>query len=411
MRAGKIAVAFLKTKNEPLFFAVFLQQADLLANELETGQRAAQLHAVLFGDGVGHVGGHDGGVGHRIFRQRPHPADVIQQQHAHLVTGQQPVAALAVRHRRAHAVAVRVGAQHQVGVNRVAQAQAGLHGLADLRVGVRAGGKIPVRLFLLGNHRDVLHPHALQQQLHRLQTAAVQRGVHQFQFAHIVAGAQRQHRVHKIRKAVVLDGLNQPRRGSFVIVHKLRAVKIVMLPNGGQHLVSHREGNLAAVRAVDLVAVVLGRVVAGRNAHPRPAAQIPYRPGKRRGWLQPGVQIRRDAVGRQHPRGLPAEQFALAAAVVGQRHLFGQAAGVQIIRQPLGGPADRVNVQSVGTRAQYAPQPAGAEFQIPVKPVGNGVGVLLNGGQLGGQVGVVDGAGAPQSILFLYCHSNVLHQM
>ena len=171
-----------------------------------------------------------------------------------------------------------------------------------------------------------------------------------------------------------------------------------MPADGRQHLVGHLQGDLAAVGAVHLVAVVLGGVVAGRDADARAAAQIPHRPGEGRGGLQPGIDVGRDAVGGQHPGGLPAEQLALVAAVVGQGHLLGQAGGVQRVGQALGGPADGVDVHPVGAGADDAPQSAGAEGQVPVEPVVDGLGIAGDALQLGDQVGVLGGAGAPEVV-------------
>src|SRR5699024_8202692 len=120
----------------------------------------------------------------------------------------------------------------------------------------------------------------------------------------------------------------------------------------------------------------------------------------------PGIQPGGNAVGGQHPGSLPAEQLALDAAVVADGHLPGQTLGVDVVCQALGGPADGVDVHPVGAGANDAPQPAGAEFQIPVEPVGDGIGVIADGFQLGGQVGVLPGAGQPEVQCLLILHDN-----
>lgn len=73
-----------------------------------------------------------------------HLADVVEQQNAHLVTGQQRVI-VAVGASNAHAVGIRVGCEQQVGLDLLAQVDALLHGLADLGVGIRAGREVAVR--------------------------------------------------------------------------------------------------------------------------------------------------------------------------------------------------------------------------------------------------------------------------
>ena len=141
--AGQVAVAFLKAEDIAVRVPLGFQLADLFTDELKAGQGAAQLHTVFFCHRRCHIGGNDGrychGVGgHRALRHTG-AADVIQQNDAHLIAGNQAVAALAIRHGGAAAVAVRVGAQQQIGVNFVAQLQAFLHSFADFRVRVRAG--------------------------------------------------------------------------------------------------------------------------------------------------------------------------------------------------------------------------------------------------------------------------------
>src|SRR5699024_5088761 len=124
--------------------------------------------------------------------------------------------------------------------------------------------------------------------------------------------------------------------------------KAVHRGDGLLDLVRGFQGDLAAVGPVDFVAVVLGGVVAGGDADARAAAIVPHRPGQGGGGFQPGVQVGGDAVGRQHTGGLAGKDVALDAAVVADGRLFGQAGGVQVIGQALGGLADVVDVHPVG---------------------------------------------------------------
>ena len=124
VRAGEVAVALFKAEDIALRMAARLQQGDLLADILEARQHAAQFHAVFVGDGRDHVGRDDRRDGDGVFRHRAvgdaAAADEIQQDDAHLVAGDEAVAALAVGHGGATAVAVRVGADEDVGVHAVA---------------------------------------------------------------------------------------------------------------------------------------------------------------------------------------------------------------------------------------------------------------------------------------------------
>ena len=115
MCAGKVAVALLEAENVPGFFSRRLEVPDLLADELKSREDAPELHAVSLGHRVDHIRRNDrrhgyGLFGHVTVRDAA-LADIIEQDHTHLVAGNEPVAALVVGNGRAAAVAVRVGAK------------------------------------------------------------------------------------------------------------------------------------------------------------------------------------------------------------------------------------------------------------------------------------------------------------
>ena len=68
---------------------------------------------------------------------------------------------------------------------------------------------------------------------------------------------------------------------------------------------------------------------------------------------------------------------------MGDGYLFGQAGRIEVVRQPLRCLAHGVEVHPVRARADHAAQAAGAEFQIAVKAVRDGVGVARDGDELG----------------------------
>ena len=115
------------------------EKAVLFADELEACEGAAKLHAVVRSDGVCHVGRDDGRDGNGVLRhgpvRLPRLADEIEQQHANLVSGKQPVGALAVWHGHAAAVAVGVGADEKIGAQTLAVGKAERHRLANFGVG------------------------------------------------------------------------------------------------------------------------------------------------------------------------------------------------------------------------------------------------------------------------------------
>ena len=404
MSAGQVAVALLKAKDVAVGFTCGFQQTDLLADELEAGQSAAQLHAVLCRHRGGHIGGDDGGHSHRMLRHGAQclagAADVVQQNDAHLVAGDEPVAALAVGHGGAAAVTVRVGAQQKIRVYFVAQFQPLLHGFPDLRVRVGAGGEVAVRLFLLRHHGHMGDAQLCQQLFHAFQTGAVQRSVHQLQIggACTIAHTLGVDGIHKVVQTFLAAVFDLALGKGCVKVRRLYG-KAVYCFNGGKDLCCHLKGDLAAVCAVDLVAVVLGGVVAGGDAHACAAAVVPHRPAQCRGGLQTRVDVRLDAVSSQNSRRFFCEHIALDAAVVADGHLLGQVGGVQIVGKPLGCLADVVDVHPVGACADDTTETTGAEFQLPVKTVGDGILVACNAVQFVGKVGRHPGLGKPAVIL------------
>ena len=119
MGAGQVAVALLEAKQVAVGLAGGLEHADLLANVLEAGEGAAHLKAVFVRQGVEHGGRYDCGDGHFgaqvLAVCRGALGQLIGEQHAHFVAGDEHVVAVVV-HGDAHAVGVGVGCQQQVGL-------------------------------------------------------------------------------------------------------------------------------------------------------------------------------------------------------------------------------------------------------------------------------------------------------
>lgn len=104
-----------------------------------------------------------------------HLADVVEQQNAHLVTGQQRVPSPSAQATPTRSASGSVASAGRLDL--LAQVDALLHGLADLGVGIRAGREVAVRVALLGNHGDVGHTHLVEDGGDRDQTGTVERGV------------------------------------------------------------------------------------------------------------------------------------------------------------------------------------------------------------------------------------------
>ena len=181
MRAREIAVAFFKAEHEAFRVALPLEKTDLLADELEARERAAQFHAVFPRHGVGHIGRDDGRDGDGVFRHgavlQPPPAEIVEQEHADLVAREQPVSARFVWDGYAAAVAVRVRADQKIGMHAPAAGKAERHSLGDLGVGIRAGREMTVRVLLRLDERQPSDAKSSEQLFHALQAGAVERRI------------------------------------------------------------------------------------------------------------------------------------------------------------------------------------------------------------------------------------------
>ena len=347
----------------------------------------------MLGHLVGQRGGddglaHDGVLGHGPLLDAAR-ADVVQQQHAHLVAGEQLIAAVLALDGNAHAVGVGVGGQHQVSAGLLCQLQAEAQGLEDLGVGVRAGGEIAVRLLLLGHDGDVGDADVLQHMGDGHQAGAVQRAVDQLEAGGLAnAGADGAGLDGSVQgvDAVVTDVLDQALGHAVLKGDELGAGEDVGFLNFGIHDVSGFIGHLAAVRAVGLVAVILGRVVAGRDHDARIAVVVAGSKAQGRHGHEGAVDAHLDAVGGQHLSGGLGKDVALDTAVVADGDSLAAALGLDPIGQALGSLPHDVDVHAVGTRTDDTAKACGAELQGHSKAVLDGIVVVLNAFQFGLQI-------------------------
>ena len=374
--ASQIAVALLKAEDEAVDLTGSLEVGNLVTDPLEAGQHIAHLHAVMLCHSVCQRGGHDGldchGVlGHGALLDTA-CADVIQQQNAHLVAGHQLIAAVRALHGDTHAVGVGVGSQHQVCTGLGGQLQTQLQSLEDLGVGVGAGGEVAVGVLLLGHDGDISDAHIIEHMGHGHKAGAVQRAVHQLQ-----TGSLAQTRAH----LTCFNGIVQSLFA--VIAHKADHAVLHALGEGdvlcaGEHIGlldlvvddgGGVIGHLAAVRAVGLVAVVLGRVVGGGDHDTGVAVIVTGSKTQGRHRHQGIIDAHFDAVGCQNACGGLGKDIALQAAVVADRHGLGTALGQHPVCQTLRCLTDNVDVHAVGTGTQHAAQTCGSKLQRHSKAI------------------------------------------
>ncbi len=264
---------------------------------------------------------------------------------------------------------------------------------------------MPVRLFLLGDDGHVLDAEAVGETLDAFQAGTVQRGVDELQLinAGTVADVAFVKRVHVVVKALfgnIRDRAVSQTRVEVLVFH---TVKDVDLADFVQNRVGHFQADLAAVRSVDLVAVVFGRIVGGGDADANAAVMVAGRPAEERDRLKAGIQHHFDAVRGKHGRGFAGEEVAVDAAVMGNRGHLRQVGRVQMIREALRGAAHDVNIHAVRAGAEDAAQTARTEFKIAVKAFVNFRFIASNGFEIFAHRAVI-GFGKPFFIFFDRIH-------
>ena len=411
--AAEISIALLKAENESTGFSGFFKQADLLADELKPGQNVSQLHAVMRGDLLRHRRRHNGFDRDRPLRHRAvcpaHPADEVEQQHAHLVARDEPVA-LRGFHRRADTVAVRVRSEQKFAARLLRQTQTDRERLADLRVGAGARRKIPVRLCLLRWDSDVRKTVRAKAARHAGNACAVERRVNDDRAAR---GILRQERRGRYRGEIPLHGIladigDHAGSETFGKIKRADVRKGIDAVDLRLNRCGGLRRDLAAVGAVDLVAVVFSAVVARRDDNAAARAKIAHRKRERGRRHQPGIDVYANAVrGKNSCRSL-GKETGVDAAVVGDRNGRRGKARFEIIGIALRGFSDGENIHAVCAGADHAAQSAGTEFQLAVKAVLDGGGVAADGFQLLAERSVSGGLFPPQAVQRVYIHRKYL---
>lgn len=126
-----------------------------------------------------------------------------------------------------------------------------------------------------------------------------------------------------------------------------------------------------------------------------------HRIGQHGRRFQAGVQIGTDTVSGKNTGGLLGEKIRFDAGIVGQGDCGTRPLTQQIIRQPLCGAADGIDVHTVFAGADDATQSSGAKLQLPIKPVVNLFLVFFDTKQFLGEIGILRGVFQPFLILLV----------
>ena len=203
--------------------------------------------------------------------------------------------------------------------------------------------------------------------------------------------------------AVVTNILDQALRQTVLKGDQLGAGQDIGFLNFGVNDVGGLIGHLATVRAVGLVAVVLGRVVAGGDHDTRVAVVIAGGKAQRGNRHQSLVDADLDVVCSQNLGGRFGKQIALDAAVIADGNGLTAALRLDPVGKALCCLTDNINIHAVGARADDAAQTGGAELQGHGKAVLNGGIVPLNAFQLGLEVCVIQ-LGSQPTLIHILIH-------
>ena len=156
--------------------------------------------------------------------------------------------------------------------------------------------------------------------------------------------------------------------------------------------------DLAAVRAVGLVAVVLCGVMARSDHDACGAFERTDCPREHRRRHQLPVDMHTDAVCCENCGSGLCKQVGLVAAVVGDRDARLIKGFLHIIGKTLCCTAHGIDIHSACARAEHTAQAAGAELQITVKPLADRIAVAADLSQLSDEVGILRRVFAPELI-------------
>ena len=170
-----------------------------------------------------------------------------------------------------------------------------------------------------------------------------------------------------------------------------------------------RRRNLRAVFPVNLIAVILGRVVACGNDNAGDAAELAKREGKLGSRTKRLETVGLNAVGGKTKRGFLAEFHGHSSRIVSNCDTFlGTALLQNEVGKTLCGLPNGIQIHPVRACADNAAKAARAEFEALVKALTNLFVVILDGEQLRFRFRIEIIIRAPETIHFLIIHSKYL---
>ena len=303
--------------------------------------------------------------------------DVVQQQAAELVAGDDAVFAVGSAHHRAYAVGVGVGADDEVAVHALCQIDREIEALGILGVRALDRREAPVNDHLLLNGVEVLYAEAAQRFGDELVAAAVERGVY---YAQVVRDLFDDFLVYRLSHDVFEEYLVSFLADYLDLTLGDSLVKVAGLEAGEDvyrfHLLCDGFGlmgrQLCAVGPVDLVAVIFLGIVACRDVEAGSRAVVQHRKAQLRRRAQRVEEADVYAVCRHDAGRLLGKLHAVETAVVRDDYaaaLCVLAVGKDDVCEGLSRVADYVYVHVVQAELHRAAQTCRAEFERGIEAV------------------------------------------
>ena len=222
----------------------------------------------MAGNPLHQIHGHDGLDHYRIRRHctigNSPGADVIQQKHTGLVSGKQDIFSLSILYSNTYTITVRIRCQQQIRTTSFCIFYTKLHRFPDLRIWIWAGGEVPVRLLLLFDHRDIGISHLSQRSGHRFQSGTIQRRINNGCILVNLIAAKTALALYFFNKGsqhIIRNICDNAGMKTILKFHSLHIAENIQLLNFSQDLGCSLCGHLAAVKAIDFVAIVLRRIM------------------------------------------------------------------------------------------------------------------------------------------------------
>ena len=132
-------------------------------------------------------------------------------------------------------------------------------------------------------------------------------------------------------------------------------------------------GDLAAIRAIDLVPVILCRIVTCRDDDASITMQIADGEGQRGRWHQMVIQMHHNTICGKHTRRRFRKGLRVNTTVISNSNSWLYCHLFQVVAIPLCGLSHRVYIHAVRAGPQHAAQTTCTKLQFAIKTILNGV--------------------------------------